>query len=64
MNKAITPTELRQQLTQLRTKLDRALTGTKTHFGMHLVYMVAYDDLEELTRKAAKALTEQEDDHK
>ena len=64
MNKAMTPTELRQQLNQLRTKLDKALTGTKTHFGMHLVYMVAYDELEDLTRQAAKSLNNQEDDHK
>ena len=60
----MTPTELRQEIARLRTKLDKALDNTSTHFGMHLVYMVAYDDLEELTRQAAKSLTDREDDHK
>lgn len=60
----MTPTELRKQIVALRTKLEKALDGTKTHFGMHLAYIVACDDLEELTRQAAKSLTDREDDHK
>ena len=56
----MTPTELRKQIVALRTKLEKALDGTKTHFGMHLAYIVAYDDLEELTRQAAKSLPKEE----
>lgn len=52
----MTPPELRKQIVALRTKLEKALDKTSTHFGQHMVYIVAYDELEELTRQAAKSL--------
>ena len=56
----MTPTELRKQIVALRTKLEKDLDKTSTHFGQHMVYIVAYDDLEELTRQAAKSLHKEE----
>lgn len=45
----------RAKLDAIRRKLERDLDKTRTHFGMHMLYINAFDDLEEFARTMALA---------
>ncbi len=49
----------RMRLDAIRRKLDAELDKCKTHFGMHMLYINAFDELESLARSIAILLPEQ-----
>lgn len=48
--------ELRDAIQQLRKALEEKLDEGKSHFAYHLTYINAYDELEELCKKAVNSL--------
>ena len=48
----------RAKLDAIRRKLESDLNETRTHFGMHMLYINAFDDLEEVARAIALLLPE------
>lgn len=51
----------RAKLDAIRLSLEKELKKTRTHFGMHMVYIVAFGELEDFARDMARELDDKVD---